>query len=169
VLDIACGDLSSLIIQSNYVCFGKHPLDTTICSGNGICQSNGLCLCEQNFQGNECQFTTCYGKNSSDPQVCSGNGNCTDFNICKCSTGYDGFQCEMNFTTIDNNVVYSMGQGYYGSLGDGTVVDKDVPTKVISFNYGIKKIFAGYYSTYILSNTSRAYAFGQHDVIYSTF
>jgi hypothetical protein len=112
VVQFTVGWLNSMVLISNYTCFGKQSSDPLICSGNGICQKNGICSCQSNFTGLQCEFTSCYGKNSSQSNVCSGNGNCTDTNVCSCTSGYEGDQCELFLDNIDNNVLYTFGQNH---------------------------------------------------------
>jgi hypothetical protein len=36
-------------------CFGKPATDPQVCSGNGVCNSTNICICNAGFSGNECQ------------------------------------------------------------------------------------------------------------------
>jgi hypothetical protein len=97
VTKIKCGYFSSIILHSNYTCFGKESSISVQCSGNGLCIANDQCTCHSNYYGNECQFTTCFGKNSTVNNVCSGNGNCTNLDTCICKPDFGGNECQFGF------------------------------------------------------------------------
>jgi hypothetical protein len=118
VTKIDCGYFSSIILHSNYTCFGKQSSVSVQCSGNGLCVANDQCICHSNYFGNECQFTTCFGKNSTSKNVCSGQGNCTNLDTCTCNTNFGGSDCQFGFksdpnlpvvvVTGNNNVIHSV-------------------------------------------------------------
>lgn len=59
------------------------------CSGNGVCQSDGKCICNDGFTGIDCSLRTC-------PNDCSGNGECSQITgTCKCYPGYSGYKCDV--------------------------------------------------------------------------
>jgi hypothetical protein len=109
VMKIAAGNLYSMVIASNFTCYGKLSNSGSICSGNGICTQMDVCSCGYGFTGIECQFTSCFGKNSSDPKVCSGNGNCTIQDICSCKNGFNGKECEIDKNNLKTTMAYSCG------------------------------------------------------------
>jgi hypothetical protein len=152
-----------MMIEINYQCFGKSTLDPTICSGNGICIDKDLCSCIYGSTGNECQYSICYGKNSSDPNVCSGNGICMSTDNCVCGEMYNGHQCEYDFTTI-KTTVYTFGRNGNAELGDGTLDNRNLPTKIPKFNIGISKIIGGVFSKFIINNASKTFGFGTNNV-----
>jgi hypothetical protein len=160
ISSIACGWLTTLYLQQTSVCFGKLLTDPKICSGNGICIDTNLCSCEKNFTGNECQFTSCFGKNSNDPNVCSGNGNCTEPDTCICKEGYDGNSCENNLIGISS--FYTFGKNNYGQLGDGTNDPVSSPKKLAI--HGVRKIFSGTSTNFVINNASKAFGFGWNNV-----
>jgi hypothetical protein len=152
-----------MMMEINFQCFGKSTSDPTICSGNGICVEKDVCSCVYGSTGNECQYSICYGKNSSDPNVCSGNGKCISTDNCLCGNMYNGYRCEFDFTTI-KSTVYTFGRNLNGELGDGSLENKNIPTKLLTFNIGISKIIGGVYSKFFINNASKAFGFGANDV-----
>ena len=56
------------------------------CSHHGEC-SDGVCVCEAAFTGNDCSLDSCGVGNT-----CSTHGSCHDF-ACKCDSGWTGFDC----------------------------------------------------------------------------
>ena len=160
VIQIEGGRRFSVMILSNYSCFGKISSDNSICSNNGICVEENLCKCAYNAFGNQCQFTTCFGINSSSPNVCSGNGYCKHTDICICNNGYDGATCE---SYLNGTKTFSCGLNTYGQRGDGSVEDATVPTPLISDGDGIIKLFAGTFNSFIIKNGSKAFGIGRNN------
>jgi hypothetical protein len=109
VIKISAGNLFSLVIASNFTCYGKKSTNASICSGNGICIQKDVCSCGYEFSGKECQFTTCFGKNSSDSSVCGGNGKCISKDYCTCTSPYGGNECEINYSLNTQSIAYSCG------------------------------------------------------------
>jgi hypothetical protein len=110
-MKIFAGHQYSMVLVSNFTCFGKSSTDN-ICYGNGICTQKDVCTCGFDFVGIECQFTSCSGVNSSNPNVCSGKGTCTAKDTCLCTKGFGGKDCEINFSNGAQTIVY--GCGYNG-------------------------------------------------------
>jgi hypothetical protein len=72
------------------------------CSGHGVCNADGSCLCDIGFVFNQtskkCEYeclnqpsSKCYGPNLLMCNGCS-NGNCNN-GTCVCWVGYDGVNC----------------------------------------------------------------------------
>eukprot|EP01080_Neovahlkampfia_damariscottae_P010521 gene10521-3043_t len=160
IIDIVGGSYSSFILQSNFICFGKNISDSSICSGRGICFKHDVCNCVNGYFGNECEIANCFGKNSTDLNVCSGNGKCNLNNICTCNDGYDGLECEIFYNNTQFNVVYGFGRNLYGELGDGTMTQRVLPTKMKTENHLIQNIYSGYYTNFIVKNFSKALGIG---------
>eukprot|EP00818_Percolomonas_sp_WS_P009085 CAMPEP_0117439360 /NCGR_PEP_ID=MMETSP0759-20121206/2525_1 /TAXON_ID=63605 /ORGANISM="Percolomonas cosmopolitus, Strain WS" /LENGTH=1350 /DNA_ID=CAMNT_0005231073 /DNA_START=35 /DNA_END=4087 /DNA_ORIENTATION=+ len=78
--DTRCGGLSSL-----------HP---QVCSGRGVCASNGMCDCLDGYTGAECEHAICNGE-APGPNLCSGHGDCSHPDICICQPNYSGRWCEL--------------------------------------------------------------------------
>ena len=64
---------------------------TSNCSGNGTCDSSGICTCNSGYTGTDCAVKKCPTNNPS--LVCSGNGTCDSSGICTCKSGYTGADC----------------------------------------------------------------------------
>merc|ERR1711871_919650 len=63
------------------------------CSGNGDCQEDGSCRCNQEFEGKDCSIPLC-------PNECSFHGRCekdekSGKSACKCDVGYTGKDCSV--------------------------------------------------------------------------
>jgi hypothetical protein len=110
IFSMSCGDETSIIIQSQYSCFGVHYTNKSICSGRGICIGNDLCSCGNGFTGEECQFTSCFGKQSNDPSVCSSKGTCSQKDVCNCLNLFGGKNCEIDYTQNTKTIVYAVGK-----------------------------------------------------------
>ena len=109
VMKIVMGNDFSMLLSSNFTCFGKLPSNSLICSGNGICSNHDVCSCGFEFNGPECQLTSCFGFNSTDPNVCSGNGKCIRKNDCQCNYGYGGELCSINKFNSIGTITFSTG------------------------------------------------------------
>jgi hypothetical protein len=59
----------------------------TCCSGNGYCDYNGNCLCDEGFVGSECQYSRNF--------TCSGHGTPDEASgLCACDVGFVGARCQ---------------------------------------------------------------------------
>lgn len=88
-------------------CFNYYYFDSNACSSNGTClivNSTGICQCNKNFYGNECEFAiNCFGIPFYSPTVCSGRGICNDTNQCICNNStYYGNNCQLYNVTNPN-------------------------------------------------------------------
>ena len=167
VWKISTIDKTSLILQSTNNCSGKVYNDPLICSGRGICISDNQCSCPSDYHGSECEFTTCFGKNSSLSSTCSGNGVCNALNLCTCNTGFSGSECELNYHTETHTLVYAAGQNYHGQLGNNVLTLDPTTTfqLVVSENYYVSKVFAGFEQSFLVKNFSRkAFGFGRNSI-----
>ena len=64
------------------------------CSGNGVCSSLSVCVCEYDFHGDFCQLSGCQ---LDTQEECSGIGSCISgefSDTCACPNGYIGQFCE---------------------------------------------------------------------------
>jgi len=69
----------------------------TICSGHGICGSNGECTCAEGFWDTACDQQCPAGASSAGAAVaCSGHGHCGDHGNCNCEAGYRGASCSQS-------------------------------------------------------------------------
>jgi hypothetical protein len=87
-------------------CYGVNFNDTKVCSSNGICKTDGTCICGAGYTGNNCQNTfECYGYSSiNSTVVCNGHGTCVGQDVCKCTSGWIGQQCnKKDFVCYDKN------------------------------------------------------------------
>jgi alpha-tubulin suppressor-like RCC1 family protein len=164
VFAIGCGREHSLFLKYENTCFGKGPTDSTICSSNGLCTLTNQCTCKTGYFGTECQTTTCFGVYSNISTVCSGKGTCNGFNSCTCNAGYDGKKCEFDLNTAATSI-YSFGENSNGVLGLGGGGNRNTPTKVTSFNFGITKLFRGHTTFYLQNNASKSFSCGRNSVI----
>lgn len=57
------------------------------CSGHGICQRGGYCICDTGWQGAACKQSYC-------PSGCSGHGSCAATGGCVCDAGFTGVICD---------------------------------------------------------------------------
>ena len=86
---------------------------TSNCSGNGTCDSSGICKCNLGYTGTDCSVQAvkkCPTNNAS--LVCSGNGTCNS-GICTCNSGYTGTDCAaqlISFCSAPNKMICS-GEG----------------------------------------------------------
>jgi hypothetical protein len=78
----------------DYECFGEQSNSPYVCRGKGKCIDIDKCVCNKNYEGEDCQITTCGKFNSTDPNSCSGYGKCEEYNKCNCQSGYTGTNCE---------------------------------------------------------------------------
>jgi len=56
------------------------------CSGHGLCQRGGFCICDPGWEGPTCKQSNC-------PSECSGHGTCAITGGCVCDAGYTGVVC----------------------------------------------------------------------------
>ena len=56
------------------------------CSGHGMCQRGGFCICDPGWQGASCKQSNC-------PSMCSGHGSCAASGGCVCDAGFTGVIC----------------------------------------------------------------------------
>ena len=56
------------------------------CSGHGICQRGGYCICDTGWEGATCKQSYC-------PSGCSGHGSCAATGGCVCDAGFTGVIC----------------------------------------------------------------------------
>eukprot|EP00505_MAST-04D_sp_SCG-Rhode-Island_P002219 Stramenopile-MAST_4_protein_2219 len=56
------------------------------CTGRGVCDKNGECLCNPDWMGISCEKPAC-------PYACHGNGKCVE-GTCKCDDMWSGEACE---------------------------------------------------------------------------
>jgi hypothetical protein len=56
------------------------------CSGHGICQRGGFCICDPGWEGATCKQSNC-------PSLCSGHGSCAASGGCVCDAGFTGVIC----------------------------------------------------------------------------
>ena len=61
----------------------------TYCSGKGVCNGAGGCLCNPGFSGTTCEVEC----PKTDDGYCSSNGVCSE-GVCTCEDGYSGIACE---------------------------------------------------------------------------
>lgn len=93
------------------ICNGVYQDDPRVCSGFGICVSNGTCICETGVSGNNCQIYSCFGEASNSTTACSGQGICVGPNLCSCFSGFNGTTCQSvvaltcPFATVDQQSV----------------------------------------------------------------
>lgn len=70
------------------------------CSGHGICDGNGKCVCVDGFAGEHCDQCAgnMFGDNCdimcTDDETCSANGFCQADGSCRCEEGYMGTNCD---------------------------------------------------------------------------
>ena len=57
------------------------------CSGHGICQRGGYCICDTGWEGPSCKQSYC-------PSECSGHGSCAATGGCVCDAGFTGIICD---------------------------------------------------------------------------
>ena len=57
------------------------------CSGHGICQRGGYCICDTGWEGATCSQSYC-------PSGCSGHGSCAATGGCVCDAGFTGIICD---------------------------------------------------------------------------
>gem|GEM_PF-4766598 len=81
-------------------CYGKPYIEPDVCSGQGSCDTQDLCSCNEGYDGDDCSVQiTCNGVPATDPGVCSENGVC-EFDeglgngICQCTEDWEGLECE---------------------------------------------------------------------------
>lgn len=91
------------------------------CSGHGICQRGGYCICDTGWEGATCKQSHC-------PSGCSGHGSCAATGSCVCDAGFTGIICDQviclgggNCTghgACLNGGVCSCEKGYLGAACD---------------------------------------------------
>ena len=85
----ANGGLEIVTIMMNI----QDPCSGKSCNGNGTCaMETGKCLCNDGFDGDDCEFEKCYAESCS-----QGKGECFDNTgvvVCDCHDGYSGDYCE---------------------------------------------------------------------------
>ena len=57
------------------------------CSGHGICQRGGYCICDTGWEGATCSQSYC-------PSGCTGHGACAATGGCVCDAGFTGIICD---------------------------------------------------------------------------
>ena len=72
--------------------------NATTCSGHGQATSNGACVCDANYSGQNCNSCAAnfYGDTCqycSAAATCNGHGSCTNNGACACDAGYSGANC----------------------------------------------------------------------------
>ncbi|MFC2015269.1 putative metal-binding motif-containing protein, partial [Chloroflexota bacterium] len=88
-------------------CGGVPATDyENVCSGSGICNSDGTCTCDENHDGEFCaDKMACDGISYDDENVCSGNGDCS-IDGCACETGFTGVICSIPVGMTCGDVLY---------------------------------------------------------------
>ncbi|EFC47148.1 serine/threonine protein kinase [Naegleria gruberi] len=83
-ISIAAGAFHSVVLTSPYIpnvcpsvkCSGLDRSYSSVCSANGTCVANDLCMCNAGYTGENCQYFSCFGLSANDPSACSGSGLC---------------------------------------------------------------------------------------------
>ena len=87
--------------------------NSSTCNGNGACENDGTCMCNENWNGAACDVCAIafYGLNCSTfchAGTCNSHGACNDENgTCDCEPHYDGDLCEfceLGWYTTDCNI-----------------------------------------------------------------
>jgi hypothetical protein len=96
------------------------------CSGHGICQRGGYCICDPGWEGATCKQSYC-------PSGCSGHGACAATGGCVCDAGFAGTICDQVICLGGGNCtghgaclhggVCSCEKGYLGAACN--VIDED--------------------------------------------
>jgi hypothetical protein len=73
ISNIFASRFHSIINSNPYVCNGMNQYDLNVCSGKGNCIDDH-CICDFQFFGDNCQYTSCNGIESSNNSVCSSKG-----------------------------------------------------------------------------------------------
>jgi hypothetical protein len=91
------------------------------CSGHGICQRGGYCICDTGWEGATCKQSYC-------PSGCSGHGSCAATGGCVCDAGFTGIICDQVICLGGGNCtghgaclhggVCSCEKGYLGAACD---------------------------------------------------
>jgi hypothetical protein len=157
VMKIKSGGEFFLFLTTNFTCFGKLPMDPTICSGNGICIGLNNCSCAPNSLNEKCEYT-CFGINSTDPRVCSGNGVCQTTDFCKCNYG-DGNECRLN----NGTKMFSSGRNTAGEVGDNSMTTRLTHVE-IPIASGVTKIHSGDLHYVYQTNGSKLFSGGNNNV-----
>gem|GEM_PF-6004613 len=82
-----------------FQCLTGFCTDSVCCEfadcGNGTCtDTEGVCTCDPDWQGDTCDITTCNGVLSTDPTVCSEKGVCIAPDTCECNGNWAGATCD---------------------------------------------------------------------------
>jgi hypothetical protein len=75
-------------------CYGKAAQDDSVCRGHGYCNSTNVCVCNDNYSGEQCQYRSCFGQVENSGKACSARGQCVGVNECQCFPGYAGDKCQ---------------------------------------------------------------------------
>jgi hypothetical protein len=81
--------------STDITCYGISKNDPTVCSGNGTCIGQDICLCPG--YSSTCSHPVCYDITADQSTVCHSRGKCQSPNTCVCTENYFGVMCE--FTT----------------------------------------------------------------------
>ncbi|KAF0978757.1 hypothetical protein FDP41_001827 [Naegleria fowleri] len=84
-------------VNSLPICNGRLSTDNLVCSGHGWCTEAGVCMCDPDYNGTNCEQFTCNGIAIGMYGVCSGHGQCIEPLGCKCDVGYKGLACEQSY------------------------------------------------------------------------
>lgn len=93
------------------VCNGVYQDSPNVCSGFGVCVSNGTCICEPGVTGTNCEIFSCFGVPSNSSTVCNGQGICEGPDLCSCFSGFNGTTCQnvvaftCPFASVDQNSI----------------------------------------------------------------
>ncbi len=75
-------------------CYSYTGLETQVCSGHGMCNMNGTCLCDAGYYGDRCDQFSCFNMSRYDSKVCT-YGTCVAPDTCECKPLQNGSNCEI--------------------------------------------------------------------------
>lgn len=104
-----------LVISKDIVSYTERIIQLQCCSGNGLCNSNGTCSCNQNYYHYDCSVFC-------SPAQCREHMHCSEFG-CVCDENYYGPSCDIfcnsSLCSLDSHGICSFigcicSPNYYG-------------------------------------------------------
>ncbi len=116
-------------------CFGIEDTDPLICSSNGVCVEQDICICDVGWAGSDCSTPVC--------SACV-NGDCVAPETCICDSGWTGADCSSS-TGVSLYQGWNLAASPYDTIVNSTTALASIEgcyKGIFSFFQGIWGIIA---------------------------